>query len=71
MKLRPPPIEAAPAADQDHCLDAVVLHALLQRFVNPFRDAGAQRVDRRIVDRDDANGAMLFVVDEVRHGCFL
>ncbi len=47
-KVRPPPIRTT-------ALMRVVLRDLIERFGNAFGDAGAERVDRRIVDGDDGD----------------
>jgi hypothetical protein len=47
--------ERATASDQHSGANARVGHDLFDRFPDPFRDAGTERVDRRIVDGDDGN----------------
>ena len=62
--------EAAAGADHHHRLDLGIGLALLQRLDDAVADAGAQRVDRRIVDGDDADAVLDVVPHErlVTHG---
>ena len=50
--------KAASGADEDHGLHIGVRIALIDAFDNAFRHPGAERVDRRIIDRDDSDGTL-------------
>ena len=54
-------------ADQHHRLYVRVRIALGDAFGHALRDPGAQRVDRRIVDGNDADGAALLETNEIGH----
>ena len=50
--------ERPAAADQNPAFDRIVVSDLLDGRRNAFRHAGAERVDRRVVDGDDADFAI-------------
>src|SRR5947207_8820911 len=50
--------ERAPCANQHHRLHGRILFALGEGGQDTFGHAGAQRVDGRIVDGDDANAVL-------------
>ena len=62
--------EAAPRADHDERLHVRIGVALLERLDDAFRHAWAKRVDRRVVDRDDADPVLDIVAYDwlVIHG---
>ena len=59
--------EFAALSDQHHRFDIRVRVALGDAFRHAFRHAGAQRIDGRIVDGDDADGASLLKANEFGH----
>ena len=59
--------EAPPGADQHEGFDGGVGIAALQAGDDAFRHAGAQRIDRRVVDGDDTHGAALLQSHQFGH----
>src|SRR4029077_20987122 len=57
--------KAAPGTDQHHRLDLGVGVALVERRDDALRHPRRQRVDRRVVDGDDANVAILLETDQL------
>ena len=57
--------KAAARADQHHRLDRGVGVALVERRDDALRHAGRHRVDRRVIDRDDPDLAILFKADQL------
>ncbi len=62
--------KAAAGADQHHGLDRWVGIAAVDRTDDALRHAGRQRVDRRVVDRDDTNIAILLETDQLAFSHF-
>src|SRR5207244_13313241 len=47
--------EAAPRADQDHCLDRRIRLGAIELLEDAFSQLVAEAVDRRVIERDDGN----------------
>ena len=55
--------EAAAGADQYYGLDRGIGVGMRKAVLDAFRDTRAERIHRRIVDRDDADDALAFQAD--------
>ena len=59
--------ERVPGADQDDRVDGGIAVRARDALVDGFPDAGAERVDGRVVDGQDRDAVLHLVVDELRH----